>query len=184
MAKRPLPTAEEVRQLLDYDPSTGVLLWKERPESHFRGGANSASAYASMWNSRHAGKKAGCHKDGYISIGINRRVLKAHRVIWLMVHGEWPDGEIDHINHIRDDNRLENLRVVTRRDNQLNHPLRSNNTSGRVGVRRCKKTNKWVASIGTGPTYEHLGMFVDFDDASAAREKAERRWGAHANHGH
>lgn len=110
------------------------------------------------------------------------RACLEHRLVWLMHHDEWP-AEIDHINGIRDDNRIENLRLVTRADNMRNSRRRKDNTSGVMGVSWHSATGKWRAYIGGQDGPLHLGMFADWFDAVCARKSAERRQGYHANHG-
>jgi hypothetical protein len=175
MAKRELPTPEELRNLLRYEPETGKLYWLERPLEMF-----SDEWLGKSWNTRFAGREAltADNGHGYPFGTVNYNRLKAHRVIWAMVHGEWPKGEIDHINGQRDDNRLVNLRCVTRAENARNRARMKRNTSGRTGVYWQGRCGKWVASInGT-----YLGIFERFEDAVAARERAEIEHGYHPNH--
>lgn len=98
-----LPTAEELQQLLDYDPETGVLTWKARTGKH-----------AATFNSTRAGKPAGTlRRDGYVAMKVKNVIYAAHRVIWALVHDEWPEC-IRHVNRNDADNRLQNLRGMTR----------------------------------------------------------------------
>ena len=174
MAKQPLPSIEQIRQLLDYDPGTGELRWKARPLHFFNGPVvDLRQAAWRRWNNRYAETLAGARTaDGYLTIKINDISYPGHRLIWVIVHGEWPDC-IDHINGNPGDNRLENLRSVSRLLNQRNQKRHSTNTSGRTGVSWSRFSNKWVAAIwGNQPKY--LGSFDDFDEAVAAREAEER----------
>lgn len=117
------------------------------------------------------GKKAGnLSVYGYIEVRINKKLLKAHRIIWEMFNGEIPDGKlIDHINGNRNDNRIENLRLVTFSQNCLNNKKRRNNTSGVTGVHLYKRTGMWTCNfIG-----KHLGTFGSFIEACEARIVAE-----------
>lgn len=120
---------------------------------------------------------------GYAEVGLFNKAYGAHRVIWAFHHGEWPLDFIDHINGIRNDNRLENLRVVPQSENLKNLRLSNKNLSGRTGVCWHKEFGRWHAQIKTGGVKKHLGYFVDFNDAVAARKKAEQQYGFHANHG-
>lgn len=131
------------------------------------------------------GDKAGCsHGCGYIQLRFDGRNYLAHRVIWEMHHGQIPEGmEIDHINHIIDDNRIENLRIVNRHENNKNKSLQSNNSSGFNGVRWCRKANKWRAEIKVNGKSKHLGFFHSFSDAVAERVKANEENCHHENHG-
>lgn len=173
MAKTELPSIEELRKLLAYDPETGVLTWRQRPVSMFRDGKQSASHSMARWNARYA-MKAAFRRDprGYLSGRALGRNMYAHRLAWALHHGEWPAGEIDHINGIRDDNRIANLRSVSRTENARNSSLSWS-----------ASTQKWHASIRANGRGIKLGAFEDFDAACTARSDAERLHGYHANHG-
>jgi hypothetical protein len=108
-------TQDIVRELLDYDPEMGALTWKRRDRRWF-----SSDGIWKSWNSQHAGKLAFTAYDtsGYLSGLILGRAYKAHRIIFLWVTGRWPDPEVDHDNHIRDDNRWVNLLEKTHRRNR------------------------------------------------------------------
>jgi len=121
---------------------------------------------------------------GYIDIRINKQMYRAHRIIWEIHNGDIPDGfQIDHINGVRDDNRIENLRVVTIQENRKNHRPRSDNKSGKVGVYWVKSRNKWGAEIQDNKKKVLLGQFTNKTDAIKAREEAEKKYGYHVNHG-
>jgi HNH endonuclease len=168
---RPLPTLAQWKEKISYDPVTGKFWW------NFREGR----AY---WNSRFAGREAGCVHDRYTRISLDRRSFSAHRIAWLYITGEYPVGEIDHINGDHHDNRAVNLRDVTHSDNQRNAPLRSTNRSGVVGVYQIRSSGKWCAQIRDHDgVIKHLGNFDNLNDAAAARKSAERRYGYHPNHG-
>lgn len=178
-----LPPTELLRKLLRYEPETGKLFWKERSVDMFSDGKQTAEHNCASWNEKYAGKEAFTAGDrGYKQGLILGRNYKAHRVIWALVNGEWPDN-IDHINGIRDDNRIDNLRSVSQAENNRNAKRRSNNTSGVCGVHWYKRGNKWVAQIRADGNIKHLGYFTDFDDAVAARKEAEIEHGYHENHG-
>lgn len=167
---------KRVRELLDYDPDTGELRWRSRPRDEFP----SLREWAA-WNGKCAGKVAGSTSGrGYRAVKCDGILSYAHRVIWVHVYGEIPDT-IDHINGIRDDNRLANLRSVSHRDNMRNQPRHKTNTSGVTGVVRCG--NKWTARIRTYDHNHYLGIFEDKNDAIAARKAAEVKYGFHPNHG-
>lgn len=185
MAKKPLPTPEQLRQLLDYDPDTGALTWRVRTPDMFAPNSRSADHRCSNWNSRFAGKSAfqSVRTNGYLYGTVLDRCFQAHRVIWAMTKGKWPLHDIDHINHDRADNRIVNLREVTRSDNLRNISLRSNNSSGVNGVYWNKARSKWQAYIRHGGKARHLGLFKTLDEAKAARLSANRKFGYHENHG-
>lgn len=104
----------------------------------------------------------------------------AHRVIWKMVYGHDPD-DIDHINGIRSDNRLMNLRNVTRAENLKNLSVSTRNKSGIIGV--CQARGKWVAQIKINGKTTHVGTFATKTEAARARLIASQKAGYHANHG-
>lgn len=171
---------EFLRLLLEYDPATGLFTWKHRPTSMF-----SDPAHAKTWNARYAGKAAGnIGTNGYVEIQIRtgtdgRGRYYAHRLAWLFVHGVVPDGQIDHVNGLRSDNRIANLRDVSLQENRMNQRLRKTNTSGEVGVSWCAKNNKWHVRVAR----KHIGYFSNFDRAVQARDRAYGSAGFHPNHG-
>lgn len=168
-----------VRELLEYDQDTGILRWKDRDRRWFL-----SKASQKQFQSKFAGKIAGsrCSK-GYIHVSIANRLCKAHRVIWLWMTGEWPQGLIDHENHVRDDNRWSNLRSVSPLGNSQNKAVRSDNTSGTAGVVLHKSNQKWAARIKINGKRVSLGEYFDKADAIEARKAAEKLYGFHPNHG-
>jgi hypothetical protein len=166
MAAKPLPPIDFLRKLLRYEPETGKLFWLERR----------ATSVAE-------GDEAGSFHNGYLRISINRKDYRAHRLAWAIYYGSEPSGEIDHINGNRSDNRIVNLRVVSRFENSQNHKLSRTNKTGVVGVSFDKRTNRYKAKIVfRGKSYD-LGRFANFEDAVAIRKNAERKFGFHPNHG-
>lgn len=136
------------------------------------------------WNSRYAGAEAFTSLNKGYRVGSVRKVLYlAHRVAWAMSTGEWPKDEIDHINGIREDNRLENLRSVTPSENRRNQGRPKDNTSGVMGVGWHSQKSKWRAFITVDRRMQHLGLFDRFEMAVAVRKEAEKLLGYHANHG-
>ena len=173
-----------LRKLLAYDPETGALHWKPRDAEYFAGCNPSAERRAEMWNARFAGKETfkSVDREGYKVAAILGEVYRAHRVIWAMSFGEWPKM-IDHINGIKDDNRLCNLRSVTSQENAQNSALKSTNTSGVVGVHWDRPRKKWTARIVVNGKHKRLGRFYNITDAIEARKRAELQHGFHPNHG-
>lgn len=173
-------TQEIVREFLSYDASTGAFVWKAREEKWFKN-----LRFKSRWNTRYAGKKAfqWMDRDGYYLGDILNSTYRAHRIAWLHAYGKWPTGQIDHINGVRSDNRLENLRDVCSAENNRNRRMDGRNTSGRVGVQWGKNEKKWRAIITVDRQAIHLGSFHRKQDAIAARAKAEIEHGFHPNHG-
>lgn len=178
-------SVEQLRELLRYDPQSGKMFWRPRDKSLFRDGKMTAEHSRSIWNARYAGTEAFTADDGkgYLVGGIFGRTHLAHRVIWALVHGEWPTNQIDHINGNRADNRIENLRAATAQENAQNTKLPADNTSGVIGVSWRKRDSKWHASIKANGQAIFLGYFECFEDAVAARKAAEVKFGFHENHG-
>jgi hypothetical protein len=148
---------ETARELFRLDRVTGVLYWASSPSRRAKIGA-----------------EAGCLNDyGYMRVRFRGVSYMTHRIVWLLVHGQWPEDQIDHINGVRADNRPENLRRATAAENQQNLKVRKDNTSGFPGVRRSK--SKWQAIIARGGERYHLGNFDTPEQAAAAyaRAKAE-----------
>lgn len=132
------------------------------------------------------GDEAGyIHKShGYICITLNRKEYYAHRIIWEMHYGPIPEGmEIDHIWHDRQDNRIENLRLVSKLGNARNQSKFKNNSSGVTGVSFDKSVGKWIVQIGVNGINKTLGCFEEFNKAVEIRRKAEIKYGYHVNHG-
>ena len=180
MATKSLPDPELLRNLLEYDPATGSLTWRERDQKHFK-----VASHALNWNKRYAGKFV-ClqrHNAGYRCILLYNKKYLAHRVIWAVVHGQWPTNQIDHINGVRDDNRLCNLRAATYSQNSKNSAVRKDNKSGFPGVHWVPRVDRWSARISVKGKWVMLGYFKKFDDAVAARKSAESIHGYHRNHG-
>ena len=181
MAPKPIPSSELLRQLLRYDPETGKLYWRERRVEHFRDSATrKASHICALWNVRYSGKEAFCKANylGYLCGFLLGEHHKAHRIIFALVTGSCPP-EVDHINGIRSDNRWVNLRGVDRREQMKNTAMRSDNTSGAIGVSKEKNSKSWRARIAN----KNIGFFPTFDLAVEARRKAEIEHGYHPNHG-
>ena len=184
--KRKLPSPRVLRRLLDYNPETGELRWKERPVWMFAN-THLGGRFASrkQWNTRYANRPAftSVNDAGYFYGRVFKSGHRAHRIIWALHYGEHPVGEIDHINGDRKDNRISNLRDVSRKENRRNTRRLDSNTSGRTGVSWSKSNSKWHAYIGSRNTRQNLGWFESFDDAVSARRRAERRHNYHLNHG-
>lgn len=141
-------TVDQVRERLKYNPETGLFTWLSGP---------------------FVGKVAGTSdRFGYTRVWTMGRNHSAHRLAWLYVYGTHPKGEIDHINGIRNDNRIENLREVTRSTNLTN---RSFGASGAKGVYR--QGQKWRAQIRVNGVTKHIGTFATKEDAHQAYLAAE-----------
>lgn len=123
------------------------------------------------------------HSRGYLSVCVGGKQLLAHRIIFLMQTGRWPTEHVDHINHVKNDNRWCNLREVTQGDNNRNMPQQTNSSYGVIGVNLHRPSGKYRAYITVNGASKHLGLFDTVEAAKAAREKANTLYGYHANHG-
>jgi hypothetical protein len=163
--------------LMHYEADTGKLFWKERPRIFFKRDKD-----WKRWNTRYAGKEAfSKNSTGYLDGMIFRRMYRAHQCAWALHYGEWPGEHIDHINGVRDDNRIDNLRLAGWSENARNAAIGKLNTSGVLGV--CPLRSRWRAYIRVNGKNEHLGVFDTLEGAAAARKAAEIRHGYHPNHG-
>lgn len=149
-------SAETVKKLLNCDIENGILTWK-------------------VWrlNIARVGDVAGgSDGNGYQRVMLHGKYFLSHRVVWLFANGDWPNSELDHINRIRDDNRISNLRLATASHNALNRGMRSDNTTGYKGVSFCKKHQKFFAQIWYNKGNHFLGFFDTPDKASVAYKNA------------
>ena len=138
LEKQATLTQERLRELLDYDPETGIFRWRAS-------------------TGRKAGSEAGCLSHfGYRVIRINDQLYYAHRLIWLYVHGVWPSDQLDHINGVRLDNRLWNLREATNSENQGNRKVTRN---GLKGAFFRKRNRNWQSKIVKNGKCHSLGCF-------------------------
>jgi hypothetical protein len=165
-----------LRQLLDYEPETGLLFWKARTPEHFVDGHFSAEKLCQIWNRNHAGKEAftTTASHGYKNGRIFGVLLYAHRVIWAIVHGDWPKQVIDHLDRDRANNRIGNLRDVSKSENSLNATRAFSQNGGGVHWRKDKK--RWRARIMVLGKEVNLGSFHDKESAIAARKEAEAKY--------
>jgi hypothetical protein len=118
-----------LNECFSIDMERYVLIWKTRPESHFKDLRSRA-----IWNTKYSGKEAGClKKGGYLRVGINNSDHLCHRIIFALITGKYPELEIDHIDGNTSNNRIENLREVSHSDNLANQKKGAKNTSGVIG---------------------------------------------------
>lgn len=128
-----------------------------------------------------AGTNNGC---GYKRVMVNGKHTMVHHIVWEMHNGEIPEGmEIDHADHDRQNNRIENLRLVSRAINMQNKSIYKNNSTGACGVSYRKDTGKWRAIITVNKRKIYIGNYISFEEALSARLEAERLYGFHGNHG-
>ena len=149
-------TQSELKELLFYNQETGVFTWRVTRHSV------------------KAGDIAGSNKNnGYRQISVNKNRHYAHRLAWFYVNGVWPADQIDHINRVKDDNKIDNLRMADSYLNNQNRGISKNNTSGVKGVCWIASLNKWHSRIKYNGTRMHIGYYNNFPDAKLAREIAE-----------
>lgn len=139
----------------------------------------------SAWNKKWAGKVAGSiRNDGYIEITLNDKSYLAHRIVLEMHNGKIPEGmQIDHINHDRIDNRIENIRLVSANENGKNQSYCKANKSGFNGVSWHSVAKKWRARLKVEGKEIHIGLFDSPELASMAIEREKINRGFHENHG-
>lgn len=147
--------------------SDGVLRWREN-QKRIKAGTLAGNV----------------NQSGYVRIKYRGEKFLAHRIVWEMYNGSIPEGmQVDHINHDRTDNRIENLRLVNANESGKNQKASVRNKSGVVGVSWKKSKNKWHSQIMVNGKQIHLGFFDNIDEAKKARIDAERKYGFHENHG-
>jgi len=175
MAKTELPPPDLLRKLLRYDPDTGRLFWLHRDLDAFNATpARSAEHTQKLWNFRYAGAEAftALNTAGYRQGNIFSKQFVAHRIIWAIAYGALGDEEIDHVDGDRTNNRLTNLRVASRSENQHNRKIARHNTSGFKGVSWMARDKLWRARIGVGGKRHRLGDFGTIEEAAAAYARA------------
>lgn len=149
-------TQERLKELLHYEENTGLFIRKTNVNRHKTGSISGAR-----------------QNKGYIQIMIDNKNYLAHRLAWFYIYGEWPKNQIDHINRIKTDNRICNLRDVNNSINQHNNSIRKHNTSGTTGVMNYKSRNCWAAQIYVNNKRIYLGIYKTKEDAILARKKYE-----------
>ncbi len=162
-------TVEKTKELFRYDGVTGHLFWRE-----FRNGVNSGKP---------AGYESSNGRKSYWKIRVDGKNYRAHRLVWIVCKGEIPSLEIDHINGDSLDNRIENLRLVTRNENAQNQMRSRLPESGVCGVRWCKRRSKWVAIVQHNNRRYFVGRFTKVEEAAAAISRVRENLGFHKNHG-
>jgi len=160
-------TQDLLKELLNYNRTTGVFTWKVNRGRNAKIGNTAGSI----------------NSHGYMQIKISGKLHQSHRLAWLYEYGEFPETGLDHINHNKEDNRIENLTIKSQLQNCQNMSLSKKNTSGVCGVTYRKDVNKWVAQIRANKEYKFLGIYEDKEDAIKARKEAEIKYEFHENHG-
>ena len=152
-------TQERLKELLHYNPDTGIFINLTQRRGRAKKGV------VAGWKNTY----------GYINIRVDYKVYKAHRLAWLYVHGNFPEKSLDHINEIKYDNYMINLRLATVQENNHNiSTSNKNNASGLRGVCWHKFSGKWRAQIKINGNIKHLGLFNTSDEASEAYLAAKK----------
>ena len=148
---------ERIRREISYDPDTGLFTWLVRACGRCKHGPFSGTADTA----------------GYYRVKVLGRSYAAHRLAWALTYGEWPTLDIDHINRVKTDNRVLNLRVVSKSENMLNRAKWGECTAP-PGVYPRPGNKKWVAKITVGGVTHRLGTYPSLEAAGEARLLAER----------
>ncbi len=165
-----LGTKEYFDKYIRYEEESGKIFWKDRDVSKFKN-----DAYYRMWKTKYYDKEiTKVDRDGYYRVALEGKEYKAHRVIWMMCYNEDPkDFFIDHINGIKNDNRIENLRKATPSENLRNQTkLSKANTTGHRGIYKGKTENTWIVRLKLGVKLTTLGTFCSLEEAIEVRRKA------------
>ena len=167
--KHPLPSVEYLAARIRFDG--GQFYWSDHEHALRR-----------LVGRRLAQKR---HSNGYLSIRLNSVTIMVHRAIWALHYGEWPKGELDHLDGDKLNNRVENLRDGTKAQNMRNQKVRKDSTSGFPGVHFCKdKARKpWAARIGLNGTWKTLGRFATREEAIECRKREQVKYGFSERHG-
>lgn len=162
---------ETLKKWVSYDPVSGKLYWLARPSNP-------------SWSAKYAGKEAfTATQEGYRVGAISNKKVYAHRVAWALHHGREPIGEIDHVNGNRSDNRIKNLREVSRCQNARNMKRYKTNSSGHAGVQWRAQKRRWVVRAYVDGAPRQLGSFKSKAEAIAAAQQIYASIGYHENHG-
>jgi len=155
-------TQDRLKELFTYNENTGDLTRKVTA-----GGRKAGQVIDSK------------NQKGYLRVKVDRVEYKVHRVIWLYVYGIHPKDQIDHINQIKDDNRISNLREVDNKTNCMNKPLQKNNTTGVAGVTWRERDKCYYVVINS----KYYGVSKSLEQATLLASKMYKKLGYHENHG-
>jgi len=151
-----LISLERLKEVLDYNPETGLFIWKISTGCISKGNVAGCP----------------CKKHNYRLIRIDKVLYRANRLAWFYMTGEWPENDIDHKDTDKLNDKFENLRPATRLQNQGNHNLSKRNSSGFKGVHWSKRHNRWVVKVGQN----YVGEFLNLTDAALAYNKAAKSY--------
>lgn len=159
-------TQQELQEYLSYAPNTGILIWLKRPSRKI-----------------HEGERAGSlDPSGYRYLYFKGKRYPEHHIIWCLVYGDYPPHQIDHIDQNRSNNKLNNLRAVTKAQNARNRS-RANSTLDEVGIWYCKRRHRYIAEITMDGKKVYQKSFTDIDQAIQERKAKALELGFHDNHG-
>lgn len=178
-------TQEILKELIHYNPETGIFTWKERDLKWFK-----SEKSCGIWNMKFSGKVAGnihgnnkANNKVYWRISVLSKRYQSHNLAFLYMTGRYVDGEVDHEDGDSLNNKWNNLREVTHLENGKNIKLNVNNKTGCAGTYFHTRIGKWKAQISHNTKRLHLGYFDKLEDAIIARKQAEKQYGYHENHG-
>lgn len=179
-------TIAQLKELVSLEAG-GILRWRERPRAMFNGGHSNQLRAWKTWNARFAGKVAGSRSRDqagrYVLIAIHGQHMKAHRVVFALHHGRWPELDVDHIDGDTLNNDPANLREVDHAANCQNQKHRATNRSGEMGVHYDARRQSYMVSINADGRKRHIGSYPNIEQAQIARQAAARALGYHPNHG-
>jgi hypothetical protein len=148
-----------LKSLLSYEPETGLIRWIAKGKGRIKKKEAGTLLYS-----------------GYMGISIGVKRWQAHRIAWALYHGEWPKDQIDHINGVKTDNRICNLREATNSQNGKNIKLSKANKTGVTGVCWSERYQNYRSYIKVDHKQKYLGTFKDFQEAAKARYAAEAKY--------
>jgi hypothetical protein len=164
---KPLPPLAFVEKRIDYNAETGEVFWKQLQPQYWKQDEPDQVLKAGWY----------CKSTGYFKLQFFKKIYLVHRIIWLLYYKKDPQGmQVDHIDRVRTNNKIANLRLVTGNENMHNRTLNTNNTSGYNGVHYCKTKCKYYVNITVLGKQKHIGLFTTLEDAILAREKAEIKY--------
>lgn len=160
-------TQKRLKEVFDYNGETGMFTWKITKSSKSI-----------------KGNLAGSVSDkGYLTVRIDGGFYRLHRLAWLYITGSHPEGQIDHIDRNKTNNKFNNLRITSNTENCRNKTMNKSNTTGVTGIYWRKSTKKWQVSIKVNYKSVHIGCFNNLKDAITARKDANKKYKFSDNHG-
>jgi len=154
-------TQDRLKELVNYDENTGIFIWKAKAANRVKIGSVIGSK----------------HHTGYLTVFLDRKSYKLHKLALLYTDGVYPNEIVDHVNGIRDDNRRVNLRLATHSENTRNSKIRSDNRSGIKGVNyRNKSGGQWVCRIHTNEGRKYLGCYKTQEEAEKVMKEARIKY--------